>query len=666
MLTLVSAGDCLAKQLTPAEALKNAQSANAGGQRKVKALGDGETAMKLAYTARSKDLNLYYVFNNTDGDGGFVILSADDLAPAVLGYVESGEFDYDKAPDNMKWWLSQYEAGISQAIVNNRPIATRKAGSRQAIWQLLGTTWDQDAPYNNMCPTIGGKTTYTGCVATAMAQIMYYHRWPEKGTGSHSYTPDGFTKSISADFGSTTYRWDDMLPAYTAGNYNVSQAAAVATLMYHCGVSVDMIYGTDTSGAPSAYVPNALISYFGYDKGMTREYREFYTDDEWEDLVYNELAEERPVYYSGTTDNDAGHAFVCDGYDGAGLFHFNWGWSGFCDGYFSMTGAGALNPGGSGIGGGTEGYGFTNGQACIIGVQKAQESSEMNVVMACPDGYTIECEDNRITRSSNITLKGGLWNYSPMAADVTIGIMFKSTTTDDVYYTTLTSDYLEVGQGWSKLRFTPNEVQKNGEYEVYPVYKPVYGNGEWKVAKIPVGMEKPAIIVSGDEPKVVLNSQAYVGNGDNTTTASDFTLHFSLKALDDYEGTIYGLIGDLESLDYVGTLSKEISMKAGESKDFTWSGDLSEDLVSSRAYVIYMCYDCASYITMLTPEDYRTVLFYVVDPTGISSPEVSADRKVNVYSMTGMRLRSGVTAKNALEGLPRGMYIVDGKKVVKK
>ena len=305
--------EAVARQLTPEEALAGARAAGGSLRHKMPSLSAG--AMKLAYTGARDGVNCYYVFNGRETDGGgFLIVSADDLAPAVLGHVDSGEFDYDRAPAAMRWWLSQFEANITDAVRTGTPIRREVSEERPLISQLLSTKWGQGDPYNKECPMVSGRRSVTGCVATAMAQIMRYHRWPEVGTGSHSYRmSNGAT--VSADFSSTEYDWDNMTDTYTMFSSN-TRKNAVARLMYHCGVSVNMNYSPDASGASSFDVAGAFIKYFGYDPGIRYEERAFYTDSEWEDMVYRELAEGRPVLYSGVTVKNEGHAFVCDGYSG--------------------------------------------------------------------------------------------------------------------------------------------------------------------------------------------------------------------------------------------------------------------------------------------------------------------------------------------------------------
>ena len=284
-----------------------------------------------------------YVFN---ADEGFVIVSADDSYHPILGYADQGRFDYETAPDGMLFMLgeicNEVDRCISEGIAATADVVTEwknieASGCMHAeknlpvIDMLVQQRWDQMAPYNmyvpNDCPT--------GCVATAMAQLMKYWEWPVTGTGSHSYQWMGQT--LSADFGATTYQWDLMLDSYSNGTITPENKAAVATLMYHCGISVNMMYEPDGSGAYSPDVPIAIHEYFSYSDQATHIAKAGYSYDEWIDLLKTNIDQHIPIYYSGQSP-DGGHAFICDGYDTDGLFHFNWGWGGSSNNYFLIDG----------------------------------------------------------------------------------------------------------------------------------------------------------------------------------------------------------------------------------------------------------------------------------------------------------------------------------------
>ena len=287
-----------------------------------------------------------YVFAN--GTRGYLVAAADDACPALLGYSDKDKFSGEAMAPALQYWLQEYSRQVAYARTqsNTVKVPAKARPVRAAIAPMVATRWNQDAPFNNDCPVINGERSVTGCVATALAQVMKYHNWPEHGTSSHSYTYNGQT--ISADFAKTTYDWANMRDVYTS-SATAAQNAAVATLMFNCGVAVDMQYTAQESSSASFSVPAALINYFNYDKGVRYIPRDLYGLYDWEDLVYENLVTYGPVQYSGQSES-GGHSFVCDGYSSDGYFHINWGWGGMSDGYFLLT---ALDPETQGIGGST-------------------------------------------------------------------------------------------------------------------------------------------------------------------------------------------------------------------------------------------------------------------------------------------------------------------------
>ncbi|MEA3446863.1 MAG: C10 family peptidase [Bacteroidota bacterium] len=294
------------------------------------------------------DQIVYYVFNFSSG--GYMIISAEDEVRPVLSYSFKGHFvkDDPRLPDNYAWFLNKYKEQI--LIVKNRKL--KGNNDIRAMWDnyysntfthskefrdvspLLdteGIAWDQGCYYNADCPADANGPcghVVTGCVATAMAQIMRYHSWPDQGTGSHTYTDQNYGEQ-SADFGAATYDWASMPGSVTSSN------AEVAEIMYHCGVAVEMSYNPGGSGAQVyGYVKEGFVNYFNYDDEALYGYRENYTDDSWKNLLYADLDNGLPVFYSGSDEGGTyGHAFVCDGYQGTDEFHFNWGWSGAYNSY---------------------------------------------------------------------------------------------------------------------------------------------------------------------------------------------------------------------------------------------------------------------------------------------------------------------------------------------
>ena len=339
-------------------------------------------AFKLAYESKTTDksASCFYVLSHPSA-GGYIIMSADDRLPEVLGYSDNGEFDINQIPDNMKWWLSEYERQIEQVLTsaNGDAVSTDETAHRAgwtAIEPLVKTKWNQRIPYYNLCPTINGQSCLTGCTATAMAQIMNYHQWPVTGRGSHSYEWNGQT--LSMDFSKVTFDWANMKEEYWRGQgYSPEEGNAVATLMYACGISIDMNYDLEGSGAYPYSVFEALYDYFDYDADYLE--RNAVKLPDWESLIYNELVNKRPVLYCGSSYGGLGlHAMVCDGYSSDGLFHINWGWGGSEDGYFLLN---ILDP--------FEGE-KTDNQSIVYGISPI---SEEDMDDAIKNGITINAEN---------------------------------------------------------------------------------------------------------------------------------------------------------------------------------------------------------------------------------------------------------------------------------
>lgn len=337
-----------------------------------------------------------YLFN-VSGNGGFVIVSNDDQTMPILGFGESGNIDPDDLPDNMRAWLQSYadqiawlqSNGKDAKDTNNRSRAPRRT-AKTDIGPLVKTNWNQSIPYYNLCPEIDGTKTVTGCVATTMAQLMYYH-YAHNGFSAESTDIPGYTTTTKdknkasyeltvSGLEATTFDWGKMIANYTPINPetgkrylagNAEQRQAVAKLMRYCGTALHMQYGLSVNGGSSAYseaIPYALKTFFGYDGGIQHCYRKNYSYTDWVNLIYSELVANRPVALGGQSAG-GGHSFICDGYkyDNADYFHINWGWGGSSDGYFQLS---VLQPWEQGIGGSSTLDGFSFGQDAVIGIQK--------------------------------------------------------------------------------------------------------------------------------------------------------------------------------------------------------------------------------------------------------------------------------------------------------
>ena len=291
----------------------------------------------------------WYVFNIGHSDG-YVIAAGDDSAPAILGYADVGSLDIYNIPENMRWWLDEYARQI-QFMRDNGLSGTKKAKKspvQPAISPLLTSRWNQGAPYNRYCPLdINGTRCPTGCVATAMAQILYYHRFKSVTETTHEMPPFVTSNGVPVDAlpAGSVIDWDNMVDTYNNSVVTTEeQKDAVAHLMSYCGSSVQMDYKAGSSAAYSACVAPALVAFFNYGSGTRYRYRDNcgLSDEEWEEFIYHELSNSRPVYYSGVSASNVAHAFVCDGYDGDGFFHLNWGWGG-PGGYYRLTAIDSVN-----------------------------------------------------------------------------------------------------------------------------------------------------------------------------------------------------------------------------------------------------------------------------------------------------------------------------------
>ncbi|MCX6305700.1 MAG: C10 family peptidase [Bacteroidetes bacterium] len=333
-----------------------------------------ELKISNAFIEKAGDVPVYYTFNFTGK--GYIIVSADDGCYPVIGYSFDSQYNPESQSENFVYWMSSRKQEIMNNIQNNilPDLAISDEWNRLSskdpmentdgqsavmdVAPLLNSTWDQGFPYNVLCPaeptcgSFGGHVT-VGCVATAMAQIMYYWRWPLTGTGSHCYYPPAGYGQQCADFGNTTYDWNGMTDAPT------SECAPIALISYHAGVSVNMMYNDDgacSSGSYQNTVPAALINYFRYASSCMSANKMSYSITAWNNLLQGDLGAGKPVQYGGQGAG-GGHSWVCDGYQGADFYHMNWGWSGSDNGYFYLNN---LNP---------AGFTFNNSQSAVFHIE---------------------------------------------------------------------------------------------------------------------------------------------------------------------------------------------------------------------------------------------------------------------------------------------------------
>lgn len=515
-LTLLSAGQLSARQLTASEALARlmgdkSETQTASRVRRAQAANK----LKLVYTSEQSFGNSYYVYNNTK-DGGFVLLSADDCLPTVLGISDKGSFDFEKIPTNMKMFLSIYDEAVKNG--SSARSQRRKVISENEIAPLLGATeWDQMKPFNLEVPEYeygknGKEQAPVGCVACATAQIMRYHQHPASGTGEASYkfiwdTKAGVDKQVATDstefstnFAEHTYDWANMIDKYTNDpvNWNEEQGKAVSVLLKDIGVAAKMRYGTEASGGSGTQTYLAMrgmVNHFGYDPSMQFVTHKYYTDDEWDNMIYAELSNSRPVMFGGNGANGSGgHEYVCDGFKD-GKFHINWGWSGSNNGYFLLTGPG-LVPGGSGSGGAGEGASYGYGQEAAIGIQPANGGSVSGSIATV--GYTCKMDGLKLA------LQGKFVSQCYVQRRDSIGVQLQASDGTCYNFTDNSITSLGTTDDFSSIDVELKPIAE-GEYTIVPIFK---GEGEeWQQIKV-LSTFKAATIKYENETFDVTNNDA--------------------------------------------------------------------------------------------------------------------------------------------------------------
>ena len=426
----------------------------------------------------------YYVFNTTAAaDRGFVIVAGDDRLPAVLGYSDSGSFDANDVPPAMQQWLDGYTAQIAAITAGGVPEV--RTASRPAIAPMLPVHWGQGLPYNVLLPHISGSSNahaYVGCVAVAMAQIMAFWKHPQRPTA----TIPGYTSSSGKTYQVTMpslvpidFDWENMHYTYYTNDSTSEACQAVANLMLYSTTSLKSNFGLTSTGSYTRNIPEMLITYFGYKNSAHYIYRETYSTQAWEDVIYAELAAGRPVAYGGNKQS-AGHAFVCDGYDGDGRFHINWGWAGKSNGYFLLN---LLNPSDEGIGSAAGAYGYVKGQGAAIGLEPAGDGNEGEAALTFDDLTISSSNSTRSAASSNFTVSvsGKFVNYTHVSSMFSQGwglfkdgemvenLFYRSTTSSlgNQEYITVSARSLSFGAGIT-----------SGTYRILPIYT-IYGANDW-------------------------------------------------------------------------------------------------------------------------------------------------------------------------------------------
>lgn len=622
----------------------------------------------------------YYVFPNANSKG-FTIVSGDDRLPEIVGYSSQGSYDENNLPEGFVSFMKAYQnlynkvnLGDAEALKNLAEIKAWRnkknasAASTSAVAPLLGNIeWDQTSPYNNMCPKYDSvHVAATGCVATAMAQVMAYYKYPKqlkadipgyvnRWNGIPMEIP-----TITREEG--VYDWDNMLPKYNKeANATQQQKDAVAKLMYHCGAAVQMNYGPESAASVSA---TKLAKYFGYDADLMMDLnRSTFSLDKWMQIIDTELAAGRPVLYSGQA-SDGGHQFICDGKDGEGLYHINWGWSGSQNGYFDLS---LLNPekGGTGSGSSTEGY----NRLCSMTIGIAPDNGVVDAPLATvPDIKAMNygflettTKDHRMNpdEAFDFWLDYGLGNqtYQAFSGYAALGILQK----DGSYRIVSQKARINVdpipGEGMISVvdvNFRVNEAFEVGTVTLCPLYSK---DGEnWTLCDVPSSFPSVMLKITKTKMDVISPLTAQVTGPEKLETGAYGTFQVTLSNLSDLEyfGYIDVSFSDKAEREnaslarelYVsvpahGSVTRTFNLLPKQAGDFyLWldelSGGYNRNLVDAQKFMVDKGYEPPIYLveasTNAEPGLYETELAYY-GGVQMRVPRVNDDKAVFTYKI---------------------------------
>lgn len=529
------------------------------------------------------DQAYYYVFN-TEGNHGFVIASGDDVAIPILAYSDEGSFDEENIPDGLQYMLDGYAKEIAWAQENGiSATAPRKAPEgRTSISHLVNAKWGQESPYYNQCPKYGSSYCLTGCVATAMAQVLYY--WANqkdysKTMGSAAipeYTTATRKLSVTALSAKMPFDWSYMTATRPT---TTNEKNAVATLMRYCGQSVQMDYNTSGSGAYNSDIPYALKQYFSLSKAARYLDRYNYTDDEWDEIIYKELEAGRPVIYGGVDANEGGHCFVCDGYDAStGKYYFNWGWSGTSNN--TACALSALN---------TSNGSFNYYQDAIVNVKPQALETEEEVALASNltlSAFKMVSESNlkRASRTEDcpkVEMQGVVFNYSGMELELETAFQVYNESGELV--DVVGNDYESMdaqGGSYYMKSFTFGAEMPYGKYKVYPVCRKE-GATDWNLLE--EAYDKYVEVELVDNGTDVIVRPAYALKVEVSQTKSGTllrptyttTLNITNVGSETFDGSIFAIV-DNNTSNYQAVAVDNLAPGASTSKTVTYNNDIAD------------------------------------------------------------------------------------------
>ena len=667
------------------------------------------TARKMARAKSADnaaaDTAPYYVFNFGDNQG-FVVISGDDSLTELIGYSREGSFSTENMPQNLKSWFGAYADYVEKVQSGEAtPIKRASEVGTPVVDALVKTHWNQDEPFNRMCPAYyldENEILPTGCVATAVAQVMNYYGYPSRGKGEISYSyyqaNDYASRTdISVDFSQSTYDWDNMLDDYTRyfdankniiNEYNDTEAVAVALLMRDCGASVLMTYALGGSGSLDFNIPYGIATHFGYKSSLYM--RSSMTDAQFIGIIEDELDNGRPLVFCGSG-SAGGHCFVADGYDSNGLLHINWGWGGLSDGWFDIN---LMNPDAIGIGGGAGG--FVEGQS--VTTMQPDESGDGwygNTPLAYTYDNTyrdyVRADKESLTKGDKLTVEvSGIANYAYSGYNGSIAVaVFDRQGNRVAEPTDAHSIQLREMEGVFKLSFNVQGELENladGEYMIYPVSKETR-TGEFFDWMRVADADRVYITVEGNEITVgepVNDISMTAMDGSSTTAQQGGTITVT--------ATLHNTSGETAtgSIEFMITETETNKPKMKKTASFSAHGDGDTEVsttftIGKASFEIGKSYtvsiDNVDFtglpFEMTMPED-LSFTFTVTDQAGVNgisnddiklSPNPVADilkvdapeqvTAIQVFGSDG-RLAKSATGTDSIDlsGCPAGYYIV--------
>ena len=608
---------------------------------------------------------LIYIFNLSDNQG-FIIVSGDDRCKSILGYSFEGSYQ-EPEKGSVGEMVMRNLFSYVRNVVNGKSRTAQRFLPRRAclpdrVEPLLPNIWDQKDPFNRLCPLKDSVRCVTGCVATAQAQVMHYHRWPVVGTGSFTYTDRlGCNQELTADFSAHRYDWDNMLYRYDEG-FSDKEADAVALLMSDCGIACRMRYGTLESGARPIYQVQSLYEFFGYDAGMQMYYHSFYQPYEWRNMFMEELAAGRPILYSGWSISLA-HAFVCDGYDENGMFHFDWGMTGYTNAYYDLEIMSPDQP---------EWYDKDNPeggmnllQMAIVGVKPAEQGSQQTHLFALSHIAILNGESPRAGELSVATHNLCNIGWTENEGKTALALMDNDGVVARLAYYDRKFDLEEITDTsyTDTLTFSIPADVAVGTYRLCVVYD---DNGEWKEAKTTIGTPNYANVrVGGDQVTITAAEESQASLSLVDLNFPDTLIQYKEAAYSlsirndgaDYFGRLIFYCEDLAGTLY---LLNDIGMYIPRGETITRTFSRKTVKLPAGKYHLKVSYDIDvlsdSIIILNEPKD-----IYVAKQQANGVNEIITDRvKGRTYDLSGRLLLN--RHKEATR--PKDIYILNGKKTL--